>query len=155
MGRLTRVEKPAPTWKGEVDVNGVELGLEEAGHDEFVVAPDESIAEVVEPLVLLFEEGQLAGDSGLAPRLVNGLAPLHGHGQPGDNDLAAVALFVVLAFPDQFRPQRGEGVRVLRAEATPRRVLGHWRWFLSQSVRVCWTLAVVFKDLDAVFRIIG
>jgi hypothetical protein len=68
--------------------------------------------EVVEAFGLFFEYVELTGRRGFASGLVDRLDLLHRHRYAGDIDFAAVAIFVVLSFPDQFGPELRERMRV-------------------------------------------
>ncbi len=102
--------------EGRVNVDEIDAAfefLEQAGHDEFVVAPDEPVPERFAAVAgavffhlgvdLAVKQLDLALRRGPLPGFIHGLDPLHRHRTRGHIHLAAVPVLVVLPFPHQFR----------------------------------------------------
>src|SRR6266536_282763 len=87
--------------KRRIDVDQVHLAGEvgqERGQDVLLVAPDEAVA----PLRVVSRRGEFQRALALLHALVDGLDGLKG--QLDANRSALVAVLVVLAVPDEFRP---------------------------------------------------
>jgi hypothetical protein len=115
--------------EGRVDVDEVDLAaklLQQGRHHEFVVAPDEHVAEVV-AMVLLAERGFVEerallvrfGFAGIEGH-IDGLDALQGQGRGGQVHGAAVAVLVVLALPHQFGLHLRERMRIVGTPARHR-----------------------------------
>jgi len=112
--------KVRPHIEGRIDVDQVDLApevLQERGHHQLVIAPDEHVSKVILPGGLQLSQGGLTPGQGLAPGHVHGLNLLHGHGTACNVHRAAKTVLIILAVPDQLGLPPTERMEVVRPPA--------------------------------------